>query len=98
MTCRLNWKAVRGKCSNTARSTASTAVAGKAINEARKQAEAVWRATKAQLDLEAEEATPHRTEYKNLIAEWESVLRWCIDHGEGMTAAVSRDKIKALEG
>ncbi|WP_417385402.1 tyrosine-type recombinase/integrase [Gimesia sp.] len=70
---------------------------GKSDREARKQAEAAWRATKAQLDLEAEEAKPHRTEYKNVIAEWESVLRWCIDHGEEMTATVARDKIKDLE-
>jgi hypothetical protein len=32
-----------------------------------------------------------------VIAEWESVLRWYIDHYGGMTAAVARDKIKALE-
>ncbi|QDT66664.1 tyrosine-type recombinase/integrase [Calycomorphotria hydatis] len=70
---------------------------GKSDREAKRQAEVEWREVKTRLDLEAEEAKPHRQEYRNVIAEWDNVLRWATEHGDDMIASQAREKIHSLE-
>lgn len=71
--------------------------AGKSDREAKKRADASWKALKARLDHENELTKPHRAEYLKVIAEWTGVLTWSVDHGDEVTAAVARTKLTDLE-
>lgn len=94
----LNWDAARGKWRVVyqGKKYRFDGGSGKSDRAARKQAEADWKRLKAQLDQEAEQSKPHRQEYENVIAEWESVLQWCTDHDDEVTATVARSKIQEL--
>ncbi|MGE3407587.1 MAG: tyrosine-type recombinase/integrase [Pirellulales bacterium] len=48
------------------------------------------------MDQQAEHNKPHRREYESVIAEWNSVLAWSVDHGDDRTAAIARQKLQDL--
>lgn len=96
----LNWDPSRGKWKVVYKGQKHRfdGGAGKSDRDARKRADAAWKALKAQLDHQAELTKPHRAEYLKVIEEWNSVLAWSVDHSDEATAAVARAKLSTLEG
>lgn len=98
-TAQLNWEPSRGKWKVVYRGTKYRfdGGTGKSDREAKKKADAAWKVIKAEADLAAERAKPHRAEYESVIAEWTAVLTWSVDHGDETMAAVAREKLQDLE-
>ena len=96
---KLNWDTDRGKWKVVyrGRKYRFEGGTGKSDRDARRRAEADWKALKAQIDHEAEQTKPHRAEYQHVMAEWTSVLTWSVDHGDELTASVARGKLRDLE-
>tara|TARA_R110001592_G_scaffold343250_1_gene633534 strand:- start:2722 stop:4212 length:1491 start_codon:yes stop_codon:yes gene_type:complete len=96
---KLNWESGRGKWKVEYRGKKHRfdGGLGKSDREAKRQAESEWKRLKAELDHEAIRNKPHRLEYEAVIAEWNSVLTWSVDHEDEITAALARDKLQDLE-
>ncbi len=96
---KLNWESARGKWKVEYRGKKYRfdGGLGKSDREAKRHAESEWKQLKAEIDHEAIRNKPHRLEYEAVIAEWNSVLTWSVDHGDDVTAALARDKLQDLE-
>lgn len=95
----LNWEPTRGKWKIVYKGQKHRfdGGTGKSDREAKKLADAAWKALKAQIDHATELTKPHRAEYLKVIDEWSGVLTWSVDHGDEVTAAVARAKLSDLE-
>ena len=95
---KLNWESARGKWKVEYRGKKYRfdGGQGKSDREAKRHAESEWKRLKAELDYEAIRNKPHRLEYESVIAEWNTVLTWSVDHGDEVTAALARDKLQDL--